>query len=130
VWAGGADVEVDVEGEDFSGTTREDMLPERSTTFWEIKFRDDSDHESWVIYFSAAWKDTYTALMLLDMLTCTEIFMLLAVTALLASPSLSPLGRAPYLGAMLVGIVNSRPVPKTSMMCCSSKLAGSFVKSR
>jgi len=106
VRAGGADVEVDVEGEDFSGTTREDMLPERSTTFWEIKFRDDSDHESWVIYFSAGW---HTALMLLDMLTCTEIFMLLAVTALLASPSLSPLGRAPYLGAMLVGIVNIRP---------------------
>ena len=88
------------------------------------------------------------------MLTSTEIFMFLAVTALLAPCLLSPVGRAPYLGAMLVGIVNLRPstsascfnsmiysistltvspagtfpmlVLKTSSVCCCNKLAGSF----
>ncbi len=97
---------------------------------------------------------TCTDLMLLDMLTSTEIFIFFAVTALLESSALSPVGRAPYLGAMLVGIVNLRPstsascfnsmiysistltvapagifpmvVLKTSAVCCSSKLAGSF----
>ena len=62
---------------------------------------------------------TCTDLMLLDMLICTEIFTFLAVTALLAPPSLSPLGRAPYLGALLVGIVNLRP--STSASCFNTR---------
>lgn len=87
--------------------------------------------------------------MLLDMLTCTEIFMFLVVTALLASA----LGRVPCIGAMLLGMVSLRTsttvacfnsmvdplmaspvgmslmlVLKTSAVCCSINLQACFAQ--
>ena len=94
---------------------------------------------------------TCTKVISLDILTSTDIFIPSPTTGAVVP---NPPGASPYLGAMLVGIVNLNPstsascfnsiiysistftfspapifprlVLNTSVVCCSSKLAGSY----